>query len=370
MNSKKVGKTTTENYIFDSSVPNDSIDIYGDVDITIRNLKGLYPNELRIEIEGKCIDYSIINALRRTAMMSIPIYAFHRSNVFIETDKSKHMYNNDLLYNQLETMPIFDIPNYYDLVNPSVFLSTEVMKNLFGNFIQDEYTEDKDESAEEEIDPKKKLFKIELYLNVKNNNDKDLFITSHHTVLKIDGKISNSYKMRRPFSIIVLKPTEEISLKAEANLGISKMHAMYEATTNIIYEELSPTKFLFWYETLEQLDKNIIFTKTCIILVKKLQFLKKFIKETYTEPQDISKIIEIQLYGEDHTVGNLIATALQKCVYVEKAAYTKPHHFIDQIIISYKLFAKSKKDPITILIDTIKYIIRVFEMVEKKFIPK
>ena len=66
----------------------------------------------------------------RTIMMSIPIYGFHRSNIHIEVEKSKNMYNNDLIYNQIETLPIFDIPNYFDLENPETFLSNDVMKTF------------------------------------------------------------------------------------------------------------------------------------------------------------------------------------------------------------------------------------------------
>ncbi len=61
--------------------------------------------------------------------MSIPIYAFHRSNIFIELDKSRHMYNNDLIYNQIETLPIFDIPNYFDLENQKYFYQMMFLKN-------------------------------------------------------------------------------------------------------------------------------------------------------------------------------------------------------------------------------------------------
>lgn len=354
---------TEKKFIYDSTTPNDKIDIHEELDIYVKKIKSENNNEFRIEIEGKNVDSSIVNALRRTILMNIPIYAFYRSNIFIEVDRSRNMYNNDLLYNQIETLPIFDVPNYFDLENPEIFLPTEIMRNLFGKFIQEKYTEEKLEDEKEPSDINKKMFKIELSLNIKNNTGNDKFISTHDAIIKIDGKISNGYTKRDPISIMVLKPTEEISLRAEANLGISKMYASYEATTNVIHEEITPTKYHLWYETLEQLDKNIIFTKACIILSKKLEYLRNFIKEKYTEEHDTSEIIEIELFGEDHTLGNLLATILQKSEYVEKAAYNMPHPFIDQIVISYKLFDKSKIGPIQLFVDCINYLIKLFQYI-------
>lgn len=353
----------TKDFIFESKVPNDRIDIYAEPDVTIKKLKPLNEDEFRIELEGLAIDNSVVNGLRRTIMMSIPIYAFHRSNVHIEVKRSRHMYNNDLLYNQIETLPIYDIPNYFDLENPEIFLTTEVMKKLFGNFIQDKYTEEGDNETNVVADANKKLYKIELSISVKNNTDNNRFVTSHDVILKVDGKIANSYKIRKPIAIMVLKPTEEIYLSAEANLGISKMHASYEATTPAIHDEISPTKYHLWYETLGQLDKNIIFTKACIILTKKLENLRKFISNKYKEERNVSETIELQLYGEDHTLGNLLATILQKCDFVDKAGYYMPHPFIDQITIAYKLSPKSKKGPIRVLTDCIDYLIKLFDKI-------
>lgn len=352
-------------FMFESDVPNDVLDIYGAIDVHIKKIKTENPSEFRIELEGYNIDSSVVNALRRTCDMYIPIYAFHRSNIFVELDKSKNMYNNDLIYNQIETLPIFDIPNYFDLENPETFLSNEVLKNLFGKFIQEKYEEEDVDEIKEEHDNNKKLFKIELSINTKNNSDIDKFVSTHDAILKVNGQISNSYKTRRPISILVLKPTEEISLRAEANLGISKMNAIYEATTNVVLDEITPMKYQLWFETLEQLEKNIIFSKACIILIKKLENLKKYITKKYQDETDIPNKVEMQLFGEDHTLGNLIATALQKCEFIEKAGYNMPHPFIDQIIIVYQIKNKSKIKPIDVLIDTIDYLVKLFQTIDK-----
>ena len=349
-------------FIFENNISNDRIDIYAEPDVRIKKLKSENENEFRIEIEGKSVDYSVVNALRRTVLLYIPVYAFHRSNIFIEVDKSRNMYNNDLIYNQIETLPIFDIPNFFDLENPEIFLPTEVMKKLFGVFVKEKYTEEIEEENKP-VDNDKKLFKIELSLNVKNNTGNDKFVSTHDAVLKVDGKISNSYMTRKPICILVLKPSEDISLRAEANLGISKMHAAYEATTNAMHEEITSMKYHLWYETLEQLDKNIIFTKACIILIKKLENLRNFIKKKYSEEQNIPDMVEIELYGEEHTLGNLLSTVLQKCDAIEKAGYYMPHPFIDKITVKYQLNTKSKVGPIQIFVDCVDYLIKLFQTI-------
>lgn len=353
----------------DTDNVNDHINIYGDIDVKVSKLKSTEENELRLEIKGNNIDYSIINALRRTILMKIPIYAFHRSNIFIETAKSRHMYNNDLLYNQFETLPIFDLSNEYDLENPELYLSNKVMKNIFGKFLPEKFIEEVDENDNDDNndDSNKKLLKVEMSMNVKNNTSSDIFASSHDAILRVNGKIVDSYMKRKRICIIALKPSEEISLRAEANLGIAKIHAIYEATTNAIHDEITPTKFHLWYETLEQLEKEVIFSKACIILSKQLNNLKSYLTKNFSAERDPTEIVEIQLYGEDHTMGNILATILQKCEFVEKAGYCMPHALIDEIKLQYCLFPKTKKDPIKILIDCIKYLIKVFDKIGEQF---
>ena len=205
------------------------------------------------------------------------------------------------------------------------------------------------------------LLKIELSISVKNKSDTFKYVNTHDAILKIDGKISDTYQNVDPVSLIVLKPNEEIYLRAEANLGIAKMHASYEATSNVIFKEKTPSKFHLIYETLGQLDKKVIFVKACIILSKKLVLLKKFISEKFSQERNVREIIELELFGEDHTLGNLLATGLQKCVYVKTAAYKKTHPFINKIIIEYKLYDDADQGPIDILIRTIEYLKKIFD---------
>lgn len=363
-------------FIKPTTVPNDDIDIYAKKlpSITAKILKPSVPEELKVELEGKPIDYSVANAIRCTVMTSIPIYAFNRANTNIEVERCHYMYNNDLVYNQVETLPIYDIPNYFDLEDPETYLTTEVMKNIFSSFVREKYSSDTNETvpndALQELDEdveKRKLFDINITINVKNKSGEDRFVTTHDISLNVNGEVSDSYMKRDPLSILVLKPTEEFSMSATANLGIAAMHAAYEATTNAIHIELSPMKYQIIYETLGQLDKNIIFSKACVILTKKLVGLYKYIESRYPEDRPTTEIIEIDLFGADHTIGCLLATALQKCEFIEKAAYKMAHLFVNEITVAFKVWDDSKIGPIKCILDTITYLIKVFNQINKEF---
>ncbi|AKI80203.1 putative DNA directed RNA polymerase subunit [Acanthamoeba polyphaga mimivirus] len=343
-----------------SSKSTDIIDIYAKPDIKLKVLEPRQDRELRVELEGQSINHAIVNAVRRSVMLYIPIYGFHRSNIHIELNKFKNMYNFDLMYNIFETLPIFDVPNFMDLIDPDVFLPVELSKNLFGRFVQEQYTEQSDQE-DKLVDATKKLFKIELTLNYKNNTADDKYISSHDCVIKIDGKTSDGYLKRRPICLFVLKPSEEISLRAEANLGIAKNFAAYEATTNAIHEEKNPNKYVITYKTLEQLNKYVILNKACTIIYKKLENLQDYLLRTYTEDRDPTEQIDIELYGEDHTLGTILENVLQQCEYVEKAGYCMPHLLIDKILVSYKLYDDSEIGPIKVLNDCITYLIKLYK---------
>jgi len=352
-------------FVFESDVTNDTVDIYSEPKLKLKQIMGTDPDEFCVQIEGDCIDCSVANAIRRTILMRIPIYGFHRHNIHVENEKCHNMYNNDMIYNQIETLPIFDIPNYFDLDDPEIFLPDDVMKEIFGKFIRPKNMSVEDEPREKP-DPNKRLFRMEFILNVKNNTDTYKFVSTHDAILRIDGKNSNTYTKKDPISILVLKPAEEISLRAEANLGISVMTAIYEGTTNVVSKEITSKKYEIIYESLGQLSSSMIFQKACTILIKKLENLNKYIKNKYqTEPDRVEYMV-IQLYGEEHTIGNLIGTTLQKCEFIQEAGYKKPHPFVEEVIIKYKLKPKSKIGPIKVFTDVVIYLIKLFETIKKE----
>lgn len=335
---------------------NNIIKLNSTPDITIKKLKTSDEAEFHISIKGKSVDYSIVNTIRRTILQHIPIYGFHRKNTIIEHEKCVYMYNNDFMYNQIETLPLYDIPNNITLDEIIYTLPHDTLKNIFGeNISQTDLLSNRDNN--------KKIHNIEFLLNVKNNTDAFKFVNTHDAVLKIDGKISNNYKNHPPVSIIVLKPNEEVHLRSVANLSVAGEHAIYEATTNAIHKEISSTEYELMYETLGQLNKNVIFEKACMILVKKLEYLEKYINDTYIKNDDGEKrnMVTIELIGEDDTMGNLLTTILQKSEYVEKAGYAVPHPLIKRVVIDCYVYENSKYKPLHVFVKVIHYAKNVFE---------
>lgn len=333
-------------------------DLNGTPDIKVEKVKTKLPEEFEVTIKGKNVHTSLSNAIRRTILMHIPIYGYHRSNIFIEHKKCKYMYNNDLIYNQIETLPIYDVPNDFDLEEMMLFMPHEALTKIFGDSIkQADFTQ-----------PGSKIHDIEFMLSVKNMTDDFKFVSTHDAVFKIDGKERDNYKKHPAVSIIVLKPGEEVHLRAVANISIAHISAIYDATTTAIHKMITPTEFRLSYETLGQLDKNVIFEKACLILSKKLEYLEKFVNDTFKDDPEYQKNqISIELYGETYTLGNLISNILQCSDYVEKAGYAVPHPFMPHVIIEFKIYDDSKLSAIEVLVKAIKYGKKMFDVILKQW---
>ena len=332
-----------EGMIFDSDIKNDRIDLGGKIDINIKEAMQDDDEDdtFRFNFKGMSVDYSVINALRRTVMSNVLVYGFNRKNIFIENEKCIYMYNNDLIYNQIETLPVYDVPNSYDLEDLEELPNTQ--------------------------DKNKKLRNIEIFLNVKNDSDDHRYITTHDIVIKIDDKVSDGYKKHDPLSIIVLKPQEEVHLRAVANLSDSLNHAAYEACTFAYHIEVNQMEYVLIYDTLGQISKYDIFTKSCNILIKKLDALLNYVNELENETENKTNIGEYDLVGENDTLGCLLATILQKCEHTAIAGYFSPHEFVDQVIIRFRLNEKTKLMPSQVFIAVIKHAKSIYEHILKTF---
>lgn len=364
----------TRQTVFKNTVDNDEIDIYKNPDVAVNILKTDNRNKFSAQFEGKNIDESVVNAIRRCILLYIPIYGFYRTNIHVDNDRTKSMYNNDMIFNIVETLPLFEIPNLFDLENPELFLPDDVMRSMFGRYIQTKYidVEEMERRDNEPIrtDPNKKQYDIEISLAIKNTDREYLFVTTHHLVMRIDGKVVENYNKHPPLTMFILRQKEEMYFSAKANIGIAKIHAAYEATTTAYHKQLSPTKYILNYKSLGQLDPNIIFNKSCIILIKKLQILSEYITDKYKDFDSKDDFTTIELIGAEHTIGNLLATILQKCVHVREAGYVMKHPLEGVITIKYRLQENSKKGSIIVLLDCIKYLIKLFTTILDKFTEK
>lgn len=298
-----------------------TLDLEAEPEIHLSCSKGQTEQELRLELGGRNIDQSVVNALRRTILLYIPIYAFHRNNIVIDHGKSYHMYNSDLLFNQIETLPIFDVS-------------------------EDEHH-------------------IEMSVQFENKGDDYHFLSTHDVRLEINGREVKNYHKRPPISILVLKPGEKISFKAIANRDIAKNNAIYEATTNVYFVQKDRHQYVLIYETLGQLHQNTIFTRACQILIERLKQFKKSVKAQKISIES-DKPVEIRIVGEEHTLGNLVTSVLQKLPGMIKAGYTLPHPFHDEVLLVYQ--TRDHERAIEILIAAVDYLVRIFQIIREKFL--
>lgn len=341
------------NDITDSDVPNDVLDIYSKPEIKVTELKPSYHKELFIQLEGYGVDVTVVNAIRRTIMDEIPVYGIHRSNIKVEHKRNKCIYDNDTIYCQFESLPIFDIPNDFELESPQLYLNTPELKTEFRTFVQDI---DLNSEIEPYV-PTKKPSKIELTLSYQNTSNESRYVSTHDITLRIDDKVVDNYKKHPKVDIFGLRPGQEIHVKANAVLGIAKYNAIWEAATFAYHNEISPTKYTLKYETIGQLHQKDIYNKSLKILVAQLSSLQNYVEKTVKPVGGIR--FEQTLKGVNDTLGGVITRTLQKCTLVRVASYVKEHAFIDSIIISFALEDESK-DPVTVFLDALTYLRKLF----------
>lgn len=340
--------------IFDD--PDDKfVDIYAEPDIKLTVGQEMKKNKniINFIVDGKDNDYSICNAVRRAILLYVPVYGFHESGIKISHNTS--IYYSDMICQNIMNMPIPNIENKYDLESPNDYLSTDVLRELFSNFLPQKrvYLDENDQTEKEP--PKPKQLQVNFFLNVSNNTNDIMWVGSHDGKLFIDGVESKNFLKEKNMYLFLLRNGQSIELKATANLGIPLIHSCYEATTNCIYKQLSPTKYEFVSKSLGQLAGIEILRKSLVILYKKLDNLRDYIKsKNITES---SNHLVLELHNEDETLGNLVSSGLQRCKDVDKAGYCKPHFITRSIRIEF--MTKNGIKPTKILIDIIKYLQKI-----------
>jgi len=324
-----------------------------------------------ITFEGESIDHSIVNTIKRVLQSNIPAFGFHKSNINIE--KNTSIYNNDMMYNIIEQLPIYDVEILGDLINPENFLSNDVLKSLFGMFIQEQIS-DVQELKNKEINPNddqvsNKNKKIELYFKIKNDTSEIKRLTTHDGELYINDNLANNYKNRPPILIMKLKPGQEFYAKASASMGIPFMHECWETACNCYFKQDNKNKYILHYESLGQLDVKNLFLKACYIIVKKMTNLKIFLKKNYLKNENVinKNNIEIKLYNENSTLGNPISMSLKKHKDIDAAGMSIPHAVINEVKIMYNVKKNSGRNPIEILIEVIEYLENLYSRMIQLF---
>lgn len=317
-------------------------------------------SEMQILFQGKSIDNSIINALRRISLEEIPTYAFHPDTFNITYNDTVR--NNDMLFKTYFCQ--FCIPN---LKHDVVILPRKYWDGVdYKNPKREKHSSDKKD--------------IEIVVNVHNDTTVNMFVnTSEHLKYYEDGElIKNKIKKDQSELIAELRPNETIRFSAKAVIGVNvtKGNGIFAAARSVYFERLDEegsknidedkVDYKLVIHSLGQLSELEIMKRSCKILVKKLDDLKTNVHDKVKKVVDISTRLNLDIENESHTLGNLIQNKLQEHPKIIGASYTKRDLLVPKIQIQIETDTK-KDDPVQILNQVIEDLKNLFENLHDQF---
>ena len=264
------------------------------------SVKSLDNDKIVLRMKGANVNFSTVNTLRRIILSEIPTYAIPPSNIYIE--KNSSVFDNDQMKTRIGMLPIPKLSNNIEYFHKD-----------------DKYEQDQ----------------VDVYLNAVNNTPYIINVTTNDYTIFVNGEeIENLYDQEQPNLVVKLRPQEEFKFRATAQLGKAKINDLWAAASPVFYKELADDDYEFTFETLGQLTHKEILLKACTVVIKKLEEIEVMIGDNYNDSSlDKVKKVHLTLEHEDHTMGNLITTALQDNPSVSYAGFKKDHLLIDEIVL-------------------------------------
>lgn len=302
-------------------------------------------SRLEFNVAGSNINYVIVNTLRRTILSDIPTYAFTE----FKFTKNTSVFHNNFLKNQIRNIPVWGIDNNIDIY-------TKENKKI--NVVDDLDDVDEvnlDESAIETNTSS--LNQLTMYVDYTNNSNMIVSVTTDNAKFYFGQKlIDNPYKS---IQLVKLQANQEIKFSAITTIGIEKESSIFSPVSVCVYEEIKDNEFRFIIESRNNITEMAIINKAYKNLVKKLNSIVEQIDEDDKE----SKLEGVlQLHNEEHTMGNLISSGLQKHKNIDFAGYHMNHPLETVVYIKYKL----KKGTIkTVLSEVVENLIDNFTEINK-----
>jgi DNA-directed RNA polymerase subunit L len=289
---------------------------------TVNNVsydKTLGNSRLEFNIAGPDINYVIVNTLRRTILTDIPTYAFTE----FKFTKNTSVFHNNFLKNQIRNIPVWGIENNIDIY---------VKENKKVNVAEDLDDVDEvnlDESAIETNTSS--LNQLTMYVDYINNSNMIVSVSTDDAKFYFGQKlIDNPYKS---VQLVKLQPNQEIKFSAITTIGIEKESSIFSPVSVCVYEEIKDNEFKFIIESRNNITEMQLFNKAYKNLVKKLNSIVEQIED---EKENKLEGV-LQLYNEEHTMGNLLSHGLQKHKNIDFAGYHMNHPLETVVYITYKL---------------------------------
>jgi DNA-directed RNA polymerase subunit L len=296
--------------------------------------------ESHLLLEFNNVDSSIINSLRRVSCDEVPSYSFCEQSILIELNSSR--FDNDYMRMRLSQ---FTIPN---IANKISYLDDKFWKNIdYKDTDRLRHSEDSNT--------------FQLIINSENNTNDVINITTNDCLLIFNDKKIEAFNKKYPHLIIKLKPNESFKCRAEAVLGIGLRSNIWSPIRNAYYEEINENNFLLNIKSFGQLQEYDILIKSCDIINHKLNIIKKNINSNKDIGDDKQLIMVIS--NENHTIGNILTTILQKNKNISYAGYNKPDLLINEIRIKIKSINKT---PIFYLLKTCDDLINIYNNIKNQ----
>ena len=327
------------------------------LDIKLKEIKfqpsidNLENNFLEINLNGKDVNYQILNIIRRITLRYIPIYAFDSNLTNIK--KNNSVLNNDMLKLRLNNLPVL-------LTNLDVNLNKEDNINKI-NDLENKKFNYNDENS------------IIMYINVKNSIDEIKHITTDDVEFKKnDGSVIESKKIyKRPILLLSLRKDEEVVLTCKTSLNIALNDGKWLAVkTPCNYIENDENNYNMIIRSRRQMSEKECLLRSVNIILNKLKNIEEnivFEINKIKKKHNMKELYEgdMLIQNEDSAYSNIITYYLQLDKNVEFAGYKVESYLKMDIIISFKTF---NVDIVKILNNIIEMLMKIFNKIKKQIL--
>lgn len=324
---------------------------------------------MRLLFTGEDANSQFVNSIGRIMTDRIPTYAFARELIKVERIDPESGYRDSVAVNHdMITLGLKNIP--VSNVDPGIsYLHEKFWKNV-------DYLDPNREKHESE-----KV--IELNLDVRNtqteltDDDSYLPVTTNDMQIFIDSEEVKLFDKDYPYTLLTLKPKEQIRLSAKAVLGVGLRNCCWQAASNYAIdeeteetEEAKETKegdnsVILMFKASSRFDEYILMERALEYYKERTELITSMMEKMYLMEEEQTEAFIALINGEDYTIGTPLTYELQSHPDVLKASCGLPDNLVDQIKITIDTDNPDKM--IDIIKESSKNLINKIETVQKQF---
>ena len=301
------------------------------------------PLESRLEVnfEGKNINHTIINSIKRAIQSYIPIHAFTQFTI----NKNNSIFNNNFIKQYIRNLPVLGIKNTEDIYVPPKIKSDEDIFDESMGIVNDNI----DMNVDKNINSSS-LNQLTMYLDYKNKENDIVTVTTDDAQFYVaENKIKSPYL--NPVPLIKLQPKQSINMSAVSSLGTEEINPIFSPVSICSFKENKDNNYTLILESLGQITEKRIIIVALINLIQIIDNLIKII------PDNKGMKGKIEIPDADHTIGNILSDGMSLHSAVAFSGYNMPHPLDKKIIVHYKLKSGNLKK---VLKDVLLYYQNIF----------